>query len=550
MLKPLFLPFYIALFMLGAINSSWAFESTLFLNSHLSEGTYQLAGSTFLPDYEEDGFNGGSSLNDNYSDENCASYPLSSCPEGALCKSCPADPTKIRAYACEDPYLLSGDTCVCPAAVELNNPNDVCTEKCGDICIAKTCTPSKDDATCTNGTQVCDDGCGGKTRICCKACVDEVTSKPENASYTFASCTDGNGTHEIKTGWQCDTGYHQENGTCVKNCISNSCSGYNLTSCPKDGTCSSCTVTSSNCSTGGTRYKLDSCPSGYKFNDEKTACIEQDDTCPDGYSKTCDYGYTETLTYTEKGTACYVCQAKCDASFIYDASNCVAPNKLSGESCDGKYKQCLMPIPYLYSDGTTSPDIIPGKDIIGIVTNQTLRTAVALDYFELDWGGLGIDIPTIENTSKVGIGVWMHSDDPETICDLPMCITEPDGKANTDKILEFGKQNGISYPAAEAIHAYQPEACKDHAWCQAGNWYLPSTRELFGYMNYRETILAMLKAINRLPDDWGYSVRKDFFTISSNELSADEPGFVYFNYGSVAGSRETGPDIVLPYIRY
>ena len=65
----------------------------------------------------------------------------------------------------------------------------------------------------------------------------------------------------------------------------------------------------------------------------------------------------------------------------------------------------------------------------------------------------------------------------------------------------------------------------------------------------------MLKAINKMPDDWWYT-RNDFYTVTSNEINAKESGFIYINTGGTAHGEKnlTEPDnlqtLVLPYITY
>ena len=188
-------------------------------------------------------------------------YPLSSCPDGSRCEPCPFNVKKFRVLSCNNPYILSNGTCVCPTKVSLTYTNDRCTKYCGSTCIAKTCSPSTNQSGCTNGTQSCDNGCGANTRQCCVACAHKVTSKPSYASYTYSSCYDGS-TKQIQTGWKCNSGYHEDNGECKKDCVSNPCSGFDLSSCPSGYTCDKCTKTATDCSTNGTYYKINSCPTG------------------------------------------------------------------------------------------------------------------------------------------------------------------------------------------------------------------------------------------------------------------------------------------------
>lgn len=204
-----------------------------------------------------------------------------------------------------------------------------------------------------------------------------------------------------------------------------------------------------------------------------------------------------------------------------------------------------MPLQYLYSDHSLSSEIIPSKTIIGIAVDPDNRLAVAVGYEKACWGGYGIDIPTLENTPWAGAGVYVKGErDSYQI---------RDGKENTQKILAYGKANNISYPAAEAANKYQPEGCASGSWCGAGNWYLPSNYQVFAYFDNRETILEMLEAINKLPDDWWYT-RRDFYTITSNEIDDKQCGFIYINTGGMAGSSKQisidQPDVILPFISY
>ena len=227
---------------------------------------YQIARATFLPDRFEDlGLSDYDSLDTDYNQENCDDYPLSICPEGAECDQCPFDVSKYRVYNCASPYIKSGDSCACPPSVSTDNPNDVCTEYCGSNCIAKMCTPTPSHSNCSLGEEDCDNGCGENTRKCCVPCEHKITSKPANSSYTYEKCIDGDGEHQIQVGCVCNSGYHEKNGTCSnggtceKDCIVNSCSGYTLTSCPSDKICEECTKTAQNCSTDGTMYKAIGC---------------------------------------------------------------------------------------------------------------------------------------------------------------------------------------------------------------------------------------------------------------------------------------------------
>ena len=355
---------------------------------------------------------------------------------------------------------------------------------------------------------------------------------PYNGTY-FAKCVEDRPRACKEAGYvlSCDDGYILDNiqlcpyDSSYKKCKCNPCDDYAYTYAQAtasgyvtDGSCNSC---------GTIRYKRKENPcSGFK-------------TCDCGGeigTKTCISGSI---------TKYQICKECCDSKYQYDSSNCPLPQELSGGSCGGKFEKCIMPLQYLYSDHSLSSEIIPSKTIIGIAVDLDNRLAVAVGYEKACWGGYGIDIPTLENTPWAGAGVYVKGErDSYQI---------RDGKENTQKILAYGKSNNISYPAAEAANKYQPEGCASGSWCGAGNWYLPSNYQVFAYFDNRETILEMLEAINKLPDDWWYT-RRDFYTITSNEIDDKQCGFIYINTGGMAGSSKQisvdQPDVILPFISY
>ena len=355
---------------------------------------------------------------------------------------------------------------------------------------------------------------------------------PYNGTY-FAKCVEDRPRACKEAGYvlSCDDGYILDNiqlcpyDSSYKKCKCNPCDDYAYTYAQAtasgyvtDGSCNSC---------GTIRYKRKENPcSGFK-------------TCDCGGeigTKTCISGSI---------TKYQICKECCDSKYQYDSSNCPLPQELSGGSCGGKFEKCIMPLQYLYSDHSMSSEIIPSKTIIGIAVDLDNRLAVAVGYEKACWGGYGIDIPTLENTPWAGAGVYVKGErDSYQI---------RDGKENTQKILAYGKANNISYPAAEAANKYQPEGCASGSWCGAGNWYLPSNYQVFAYFDNRETILEMLEAINKLPDDWWYT-RRDFYTITSNEIDDKQCGFIYINTGGMARSSKQisvdQPDVILPFISY
>ena len=343
--------------------------------------SFQLARATFLPDYSEK-FSDFDKLDKDYNanhdcDNKDSLYTTSNCsyPRALVASSqCPLLPgyykecvclPQFKYATCDSPYILGptrcdgkSDECVCPPTVTSTNPNDECEEYCEGNCIKMTCKPSDDDAGCTNGTKYCDDGCGNFTRKCCVACTDLVTSKPANSSYTYTTCTDGTGSHRIQSGWTCNSGYHESNGSCVQNCIANSCAGYELTYCPANVECTSCSKQTSNCEGGDTYYAISGCKDGY--HDQNGTCVAHSFSCPSGsqeakcsatqaqtgtQAKTCSCGATSATEF------CYVCRDKsCEEQGKKDCNGkCIEKT----ECCNG------CPTGQECSNGTCVPSCEP-----------------------------------------------------------------------------------------------------------------------------------------------------------------------------------------------
>lgn len=102
--------------------------------------------------------------------------------------------------------------------------------------------------------------CNGKYKTCTSTCQESKT--PVNATCSNY-CTGCN--IQVCTAWTCNNGYTKSNNTCV---VASCPSGYTLSSCPANGTCSKCQ------SGSATRYRLDSCKTGYNKNALGTACVE------------------------------------------------------------------------------------------------------------------------------------------------------------------------------------------------------------------------------------------------------------------------------------
>ena len=535
--KILFIVSAMSLMILGGVfNFASASNTSSFTQEFtpLPQGSYQIARSVFLPDYKEPLFAGyeldkdynQTSDCDNvdslYTTQNC-SYPRavvssSQCVnKSGYYTECVCMP-QFKYSACTSPYVLSGDSCdgnyekcACPQTVELEYSNDKCTQYCDGKCIAKSCTPLEDQTGCANGVVNCDDGCGGTTRKCCAGCTDKVTTKPANSSYTYSSCTDGSGSHQIQTGWECDSGYYESGGACEKNCVTNNCSGYTLGSCPANTVCSSCTITASDCSTDGTKYKIDGCDSGYELSGG--SCVEIK-TCTEN---TCS-GYTLS-SCPSNGTCseCTVTNTDCSTSGKpkYKLTGCNSGYEISGNSCvvSGPKVGDI-----LYSDLTTGrADDYPvaGKTAIGVVIAPDRTLAVALESKGLAWSTEYIDVeglPNLENGAE---------------------LNDFNGKENTQIIVADGDANGYDTPAADYAYFYSTKGTT------AGDWYLGAKGEVELTQKDNYTINQTLKKVSNIQITqghyWTSSENDNYYAWSDTNEGKDNSYNVYpiINYSDV-----------------
>ena len=102
--------------------------------------------------------------------------------------------------------------------------------------------------------------------------------------------------------------------TCYKDCRAVACDGYKIncdngvsgSNITSSALCPDCMNDNAKCSPK--LCKITACATNYKTNADNTACVEKDDTCPNGYYKTCETSTIGDPKYTERGTACYQCK--------------------------------------------------------------------------------------------------------------------------------------------------------------------------------------------------------------------------------------------------
>ena len=85
-----------------------------------------------------------------------------------------------------------------------------------------------------------------------------------------SDCSSGGTKYKLDS---CASGYDKSGNSCVKKtCAVKTCEGYTLSTCPTGANCSTCTIANSDCTTGATMYKITSCKSGYLHNLTNNTC--------------------------------------------------------------------------------------------------------------------------------------------------------------------------------------------------------------------------------------------------------------------------------------
>ncbi len=153
------------------------------------------------------------------------------------------------------------------------------------------------------------------------SCNPELAYKKSGDTCIKKTCPELNSSYKtsVPLGQIC-TKFTEKTLTCYKSCRNVQCSGYSLNCSNKPANvssmakCPDCTSATANCSDNS--CKISACNTNYKLNASGTGCILKDDTCPEGYYKSCETGTTGSPQYTEMGTACYQCKPvnSCDVN--------------------------------------------------------------------------------------------------------------------------------------------------------------------------------------------------------------------------------------------
>ena len=240
------------------------------------------------------------------------------------CTACGVSTTIKTGWSCNSGYVKVGNTCKkyyssCSAAGYLSSPKSNAT--CSTVSVY---TSSGSTMTCYSGC-TCKSGYTGDPCVCATTCTDKVTSKPDNASYTYESCTACGSSYSIKSGWTCDSGYVKYNNDCV--CPAGTyptqaqCeSAYAYSNCTLDVKCyrpTSCktgyAVTANLCGTKVAGWQL-----GMRDKNSCAQCVKKE--CPDVMMKvpyygnssgsasgSAGYGYTYRLVSSSITNNAYAC---------------------------------------------------------------------------------------------------------------------------------------------------------------------------------------------------------------------------------------------------
>ena len=238
-----------------------------------------------------------------------ANYPLTAKPANATSESCTdGSTTRYKITSCNQGYNLSSDKKSCtkdnsgggntdPTCDETNFP----ATECPTFATCKRCSTGSSIRykilKCSGSDVVINDGkdCGSIDAIC-TAENFPLSKCPKNSNCQ--SCIDGDtGRTRIIS---CNIGYslNSDKTACWQQCNK---SEYKLSYCPFNAKCSSCTP---NGDTTQTSYKIITCDTGLKVNEDGTDCESIDaeectaeayplTSCPGHGSCTSCYGYLE-----------------------------------------------------------------------------------------------------------------------------------------------------------------------------------------------------------------------------------------------------------------
>lgn len=208
------------------------------------------------------------------------------------------------------------------------------------------------------------------------------------------------------------------------------------------------------------------------------------------------------------------------------SNNCITLGFTMNEAyCDGNIIRCpfdtskvyckekkpLSAGDILFSDKTTSNEMVSGKIAIGIVVDPVKRYAIALKCSSLQWANQNYysiqkDIPNLANVSG------------------EKAASDFNGKANTKIIVNASTS---LYPAANYCYKYSTSGTK------AGDWYLPAGGQIKTLcQNKKEVNTGLAKTANPTLEE---SFNEDEY-LTSNEGDYASSGYTTMVYGRLGSS--------------
>mgnify|MGYP001038963053 CR=1 FL=1 len=493
--KILFSGLFLAIFMAGnAYAGNIGNVSSLSITPYQNPSSeYQVAKSTFLPDtYDDLGLSGRHNTKYDFNKNDCSAYPLKSCPAHAKCMKCPVG-AGYKITSCDQGYTLSNNKCSAFSCSSLNAAyktqvplNQICSKFSEN---SLTCYKDCRNISCAGYTLDCD-AIGNAPHVAGVAICEDCKSAAANCSpklCKISSCEAGykinaagtacvekddtcpdNYFKTCETGTQGDPKYTEKGTACYQckpkatevmkvavNFAKNCPSGLSFKMTPQGK--SAVTCNSSYC------YEYDT--SGYPYAPDGRHSNETESIVNVGSQVNLSdipsavsgiKSVSKNQTYPISGTT---------YSFnVNDRATVIAGVGQNTSSGLGAYDfwtlQCNSRLAklgdILYSDRTTSSELISGKTPIGVVVIPGLALALERSPSTMQWGS--------------GDGSSKHNPYLVTCTDPVQCGTS--GPKATNNILKYGTENGYSFPAAEYCASYRTSGTN------RGEWFLPSISEL------------------------------------------------------------------------
>ena len=206
-------------------------------------------------------------------------------------------------------------------------------------------------------------------------------------------------------------------------------------------------------------------------------CVPVPDCASIGYTETSCEGDSLKCPFDTTKLYC----PPCDSSFRY---TCTGDNIKTpiGAACNGKYVscECVAGAKYsnnecicdnscdvvgniVYSDKTCSSCYFESKTAVAVVVHkdENKRLIAPLNVPYMRWSSYNADVTTLDNTSTFEIA-----------------LTDMDGKANTQKIVEFFASDDETNNSAWYCYNLELEGFEEYKH----QWYLPAAGEIYTYL--------------------------------------------------------------------